>query len=61
MGHLMIVSADATALVHSHPIAYKPGEIEFLARLPAPGKYRAWMEVQRDGKVVTHQFDLEAK
>jgi hypothetical protein len=61
MGHLMIVSADAQTLVHSHPIAYQPGELRFLARLPAPGTYRAWVEVRRDGKVIAHPFDLEAR
>lgn len=61
MGHLMIVSADAQMLVHSHPVAYQPGEIRFLARLPARGKYRAWLEVQRNGKVIAHPFDLEAQ
>jgi len=48
-------------LVHSHPIRFRPGQIEFLARLPVAGKYRAWVEVQRDGKVIAHPFDLEAQ
>lgn len=61
MGHLMIVSADAQTLVHSHPVAYQPGELRFLMRLPAPGKYRAWVEVKRNGEVIAHPFDLEAR
>jgi hypothetical protein len=63
MGHLMVVSEDAGTLVHSHPTdeAKPPGEIDFVFRLPKPGKYRAWLEVQSGGKRRVARLDLEGQ
>ena len=56
MGHLMLVHEDATTFVHSHPDeripgAGKDGKLPFLARFPKPGRYRGWLEIQRQGVV----------
>lgn len=62
MGHLMIVSEDGQTLVHSHPIGEaRPGEIDFSVRLSKPGKYRAWLEIQSNGKKLAASQDIEAK
>lgn len=61
-GHLMIVSADGKNLVHSHPIGDpRSGELDFSVRIPAAGKYRAWLEIQSNGRVLASWQDIEAK
>lgn len=59
-GHLMMVGEGGGAFVHAHPdeTSGKPagGEIEFLARLPGPGLYRGWAQLQRGGEVLTFDF-----
>ncbi len=63
MGHLLVVHEDTQTLVHSHPLdeMSRAGEIDFMMRLPKPGKYRAWLELKSRGKVIATQADLEAK
>ncbi len=61
-GHLMIVSADGKTLLHSHPIGDpKSGTLEFSVRIPQPGKYRAWLEIQSNGRVLASWKDVEAR
>jgi hypothetical protein len=62
-GHLLMVHEDGMTFVHSHPVneaAARDGRIEFLARFPKPGRYRAWMQGKRAGKVFTAEFSLDA-
>jgi len=62
-GHLLMVHEDGMTFVHSHPadeIATSEGGIEFLARFPKAGRYRAWMQGKRAGKVFTAEFVLHA-
>ncbi len=60
MGHLIILHEDGETLVHSHPADETSAE-KFLVRLPKPGKYQAWLEVQSGGKVIATPFTLEAQ
>lgn len=59
MGHLLMISANGDELVHAHPVGDDAGR--FLVRLPAPGRYKAWVEVQSAGKVIATPFEVEAK
>ncbi len=62
-GHLMIVLQDGSAFVHSHPAdgaaaqaRLQKGEVDFNARFPRAGTYKAWAQFQRRGQVVTLPF-----
>lgn len=64
-GHLMIFHEDGRTVVHSHPqedsetaALVKKGEILFSARFPKPGRYVAYVQVQRGGAVKTLGFTL---
>jgi hypothetical protein len=69
-GHLLILSEDMTDYVHAHPreetqpdpSAPKLGGPEsiFDALLPKPGRYRAWLQFQRKGKLSTVSFTFAA-
>jgi hypothetical protein len=64
MAHLMLIHQDGITFVHSHPDETDPanghnGSLTFLARFPKPGLYRAWLQTQRAGKVVTTEFTWE--
>jgi len=62
-GHLILIHKDAVTFVHSHPDEASPdtgGVIPFLARLPKSGAYRGWVQFQRQGKVMTTEFQLQA-
>ncbi len=65
MGHLLLIHADAQTFVHAHPDDRdrgigQDGRIPFLVRLPKPGSYKGWLQVQRKGKVETIELELEA-
>ena len=69
-GHLLILSEDMTEYVHAHPReetqpdpnAPMTGgpEVLFDALLPKPGRYRAWLQFQRGGKLTTVSFTFAA-
>ena len=63
LGHLIVISEDRRRFVHSHPLgappkAGKPAgpEVTFGALFPAPGRYKAWVQLQRKGRVLTAPF-----
>lgn len=69
-GHLVILSEDMTEYVHAHPredrpagetgpVAYGP-DVLFDALLPRPGRYRAWLQFQRNGRLSTVSFTFAA-
>jgi hypothetical protein len=69
-GHLVILSEDMTEYVHAHPrdesrpdptapVSGGP-EVLFDALLPKPGRYRAWLQFQRNGKLSTATFTFAA-
>ena len=69
-GHLLILSEDLTEYVHAHPReetqpdpnapASGGPEIIFDALLPKPGRYRAWLQFQRNGTLSTVSFTFAA-
>ena len=62
-GHLLVVNADATAAIHGHPegpVARGPA-VTFDPILPAPGRYKMWLQVQRQGTVVTAPFVIDVQ
>jgi hypothetical protein len=69
-GHLLILSEDMTEYVHAHPreetqpdpTAPTTGgpEVIFDALLPKPGRYRAWLQFQRNDKLTTVSFTVAA-
>ena len=66
LGHLILVHEDGQTFVHSHPDeldpqAGKEGNLAFLARFPKPGRYRAWVQLQRAGVVETGPFTVVAE
>ena len=66
LGHLILVHEDGQTFVHCHPDeldprAGKEGNLAFLARFPKPGRYRAWVQLQRAGVVETGPFTVIAE
>jgi hypothetical protein len=69
-GHLVLLNEDMTEYVHAHPreesqpdpsAPVKGGpEVLFDALLPRPGRYRAWLQFQRNGKLSTVAFTFAA-
>ena len=69
-GHLLILSEDMTEYVHAHPreeTQPDPNqpttggpEVIFDALLPKPGRYAAWLQFQRGGKLSTVSFTFAA-
>ncbi len=69
-GHLLILTEDMTEYVHAHPReesqpdANAPTtggpEVLFDALLPKSGRYRAWLQFQRGGKLATVTFTFAA-
>lgn len=68
-GHTLILNADQSAYLHSHPSemltagagsegARGGPDVEFGAMFPEAGNYRIWTQVQRDGKVLTVSFTI---
>ncbi len=60
-GHLVVIRQDRKHFVHTHPVEPAGGpacgpEIVFPALFPAPGRYKAWAQVQHDGRVLTAPF-----
>ena len=58
-GHLVMISEDRAAYVHSHPLekdASRGPSIQFNMKFARTGLYKAWGQFQRKGKVVTVPF-----
>jgi hypothetical protein len=66
-GHTLVLSEDTVHYVHAHPIELLPEtrpaaggpDLTFKALLPKPGRYRAWTQVQRRGRVSTVSFTVD--
>jgi heavy metal-binding protein len=62
-GHLIVVREDRQYFVHSHPLGATPAagahggpDVTFGLLFPAPGRYKAWFQLQRSGSVLTAPF-----
>jgi hypothetical protein len=71
-GHTLILDADQSDYLHSHPTEALPEgaeratlrggpEVEFGAMFPEAGLYRIWTQFQRGGRVATVSFTVEVK
>jgi hypothetical protein len=62
--HLFITSEDFQDAAHSHPLetAFGP-QVRFLVRFAREGRYRAWLQTQHRGRVITTDwtFDVPAR
>jgi heavy metal-binding protein len=62
MGHLVIVSQDRQAYIHSHPLdpnATRGPVVEFGMGFPKTGRYKAWGQFGHRGRVLTVPFVVE--
>jgi hypothetical protein len=63
--HLLLASGDLESVTHSHPVAALTDEagprVVFQVLFPHAGAYRAWVQFQRHGEVLTAPFTVEAK
>ncbi len=68
-GHTLILNADQSEYLHSHPTEMVPDnvdlatlrggpEVEFKTMFPAAGNYRIWTQFQRAGRVTTVFFTI---
>ena len=69
-GHTLILNADQSAYLHSHPTEMLPTgtgaaagprggpEVEFGVMFPAAGLYRIWTQFQRHGEIHTASFTV---
>ncbi len=69
-GHTLMLNADQSEYLHSHPTEMLPigepaeslrggPEVEFKTMFPAAGNYRIWTQFQRAGRVVTVFFTVK--
>ena len=59
-GHLLIVDTDLKFAIHGHPEGQSSGpEVAFDPVLPSAGRYKLWVQFQRNGRVVTVPFVIE--
>ena len=68
-GHTLILNADQSAYLHSHPTEMLPDdvdfktlrggpEVEFQTMFPAAGNCRIWTQFQRAGRITTVFFAI---
>lgn len=68
-GHTLILNADQSEYLHSHPTEMLPDgedparlrggpEVEFRALFPSAGDYRIWTQFQRAGRIITVFFTI---
>jgi hypothetical protein len=71
-GHTLILSADQSDYLHTHPsemlasgvdpaVLHGGPTVEFKAMFPAAGDYRIWTQFQRAGRVSTVFFTVRIK
>jgi hypothetical protein len=58
--HLLVVPVDLTEAIHGHPSEDGSGPaLSFAPLLPRAGRYKIWLQVQRNGTVSTVPFVIE--
>lgn len=60
-GHLVILKESSPLTkanyIHAHALKGTPvGQVEFMTKLPDPGRYKLWGQFNRDGKIVVADF-----
>jgi len=71
-GHTVILNADQSEYLHTHPSEMLSGsvdrtslrggpEVEFKAMFPAAGDYRIWTQFQRAGRITTVSFTVRVQ
>lgn len=71
-GHTLILNADQSDYLHSHPTETLPEgveratlrggpEVEFGSMFPEAGLYRIWTQFQRGGRVATVSFTIQVR
>jgi Heavy metal binding domain len=69
-GHTLILNADQSEYLHSHPTEMLPDNtkaarggpmVEFRAMFPAAGSYRIWTQFQRNGRIITATFTVRCE
>ena len=60
LGHLVAVREGDLAYLHVHPEETSPedGRVAFGTRFPTPGRYRLFLQVKPEGRLVTTSFDV---
>jgi hypothetical protein len=66
-GHCVIIDAEGREFLHVHPaeevhdsLNWRGGPfVSFLANFPKPGIYRAWGQLQHEGRLLTADFTFE--
>ncbi len=56
--HLVAIRAGDLAVTHLHPLDDDLGTYRFADTLPGPGTYRLYLQIQRDGTVLTFPFTI---
>lgn len=65
LGHLVVIGSDARTFLHAHPVTppeqarTAAGVAAFATTFPAPGLYKAWVQVKLGGKVITADLVLD--
>jgi hypothetical protein len=69
-GHTLMLNADQSEYLHSHPTEMLPQgeqvaslrggpEVEFKTMFPEAGNYRIWTQFQRAGRIITVFFTVK--
>lgn len=64
-GHLVILrqstSLTAADYIHAHALKNAPaGQVHFMTSFPQPGKYKLWGQFNRNGKIITADYWIDA-
>jgi hypothetical protein len=60
--HLLMVPADLTEAIHGHPDAlFRDPGVTFTPLIPRPGRYKAWVQFQRAGKLSIASFVIDVR
>jgi Heavy metal binding domain len=60
--HLLLVPVDLTEAIHGHPDEqFREGGITFTPLVPRAGRYKAWIQFQRAGRVSTASFVIDVR
>lgn len=68
--HALIVSEDLTEYIHAHPEEILEGtsitsgggpDVVFHTLFPGPGRYKAWIQFQRQGRLSTVSYTIDVR